>query len=167
MCGASTGGHGGQSEARAGGGPQASQEGAPHAARHPPCTMMSAVAWMLPTLLEAKQAYSPLSSWATSRMYRPPDGVTLTRGSTGTGVRSPFVQVIRGAGWPVALHSRVTLSPTSTSVFCGWITKAGRAATTKHKFRVRVLQFGTGLVLELFCFHATLWISNLSRTNTI
>lgn len=51
----------------------------------------------------------------------------LMRASLGRGVRSPFVQETRGCGWPVALHSRVTLSPTSTSVFWGWITKLGRA----------------------------------------
>lgn len=51
----------------------------------------------------------------------------VMRGSLGKGVLSPLVQVIRGWGCPVALHSRVTLSPTSTSVFWGWITKLGRA----------------------------------------
>lgn len=110
------------------------EKGSAHRALFSPWTMMKAVAWMLPMLLDAVQAYSPLSSCATFCMYRPPEGVTLTRGSSGTGVWSPFVQVIRGTGWPVALHSRVTLSPTSTSVFCGWITKAGRAVATKHRF---------------------------------
>lgn len=97
-----------------------------------PCTMMKAVAWMLSTLLEAKHVYSPLSLCSTFCMYSPPEGVIFTRGSTGKGVRSPLVQVICGRGWPVALHSKVTLSPTSTSVFCGWITKVGRAVTNRN-----------------------------------
>lgn len=97
-----------------------------------PCTMMKAVAWMLSTLLDAKQVYSPLSLWATFCIYSPPEGVMFTRGSVGKGVWSPLVQVICGRGWPVALHSRVTLSPTSTSVFCGWMTNVGRAVTNKN-----------------------------------
>lgn len=97
-----------------------------------PCTMMKAVAWMLSTLLDAKHVYSPLSLCSTFCIYSPPEGVIVTRGSVGKGVRSPLVQVICGRGWPVALHSKVTLSPTSTSVFCGWITKVGRAVTNRN-----------------------------------
>lgn len=92
-----------------------------------PCTMIYAVAWMVSTLLEAKQVYCPPSAWTTFWIYNPPEGVMLIRASLGRGVRSPFVHETLGCGWPAALHSRVTLSPTSTSVFWGWITKLGLA----------------------------------------
>ena len=46
----------------------------------------------------------------------------------------PRVQLMRGWGCPETPHSKVTLSPISTSVFCGWITKVGLAG------RKRVLQ---------------------------
>lgn len=82
---------------------------------------------MVSRLLEAKQVYCPPSVCTTFWMNSPPDGVVLIRASVGRGVRSPLVQETRGWGWPVALHSRVILSPTNTSVFWGWITKLGRA----------------------------------------
>lgn len=63
-----------------------------------PCTMMYAVAWMVSTLLEAKQVYWPPSACSTFWMNSPPDGVMLMRVSLGSGVRSPLVQETRGCG---------------------------------------------------------------------
>ena len=44
---------------------QGGQEGGAPRGRASPWTMMKAVAWMLSTVLEAKQVYSPLSSCST------------------------------------------------------------------------------------------------------
>lgn len=60
-------------------------------------------------------------------MKSPPELVMAKRGSCGKGEPVPRVQLTRGWGCPETPHSKVTLSPTSTSVFCGWITKVGLA----------------------------------------
>lgn len=61
-------------------------------------------------------------------MKSPPELVIVKRESCGKGEPVPRVQLMRGWGCPETPHSKVTLSPISTSVFCGWITKVGLAA---------------------------------------
>ena len=60
-------------------------------------------------------------------MKSPPELVIAKRASCGKGEPVPRVQLMRGWGCPETPHSKVTLSPISTSVFCGWITKVGLA----------------------------------------
>lgn len=74
-------------------------------------------------------------------MKRPPELVMAKRESCGKGDPVPRVQLMRGFGCPETPHSKVTLSPISTSVFCGWITKVGLAG------RKRELQKPGALVL--------------------
>lgn len=107
----------------------------------PPCTMILAVAWMDPSVLLALQLYCPWSEKVTFWMKSPPELVIAKRGSCGKGEPVPSVQLMRGWGCPETPHSKVTLSPTSTSVFCGWITKVGLAG------RKRVLQKPGALLL--------------------
>ena len=79
-------------------------------------------------------------------MKSPPELVIAKRESSGKGEPVPRVQLMRGWGCPETPHSKVTLSPISTSVFCGWITKVGLAG------RKPVLQKPEALLL------AQLWV---------
>lgn len=105
-----------------------------------PCTMILAVAWTDPSVLLALQLYWPWSEKVTFWMKSPPELVIAKRESCGKGEPVPRVQLMRGWGCPETPHSKVTLSPISTSVFCGWITKVGLAG------RKRVLQKSAALL---------------------
>lgn len=123
-----------------------------------PCTMTLAVAWMDPSVLLALQLYWPWSEKVTFRMKSPPELVIVKRESCGKGEPVPRVQLMRGWGCPETPHSKVTLSPISTSVFCGWITKVGLAGRKRVRQKAETLVPAPLRAGIAWTSHAATWL---------